>query len=237
MLGGQGAGSGLGRKGRGLCATMFFALCLRQPKKGGKQASASYDSEEEEEGLPMSYDEKRQLSLDINRLPGEKLGRVVHIIQSREPSLRDSNPDEIEIDFETLKPTTLRELERYVKSCLQKKQRKPFCKLWGLSTMLTIPALIPASPPPLSCRPRWGKPGSGAGHSPCPLPPCAPRTPVCSAGPIFPAVGQVGSTCLPWLSPGWAGPLGWTHSFKCQLRLPPQAFLGLHLGPRLQVTS
>ncbi|TEA29668.1 hypothetical protein DBR06_SOUSAS510263 [Sousa chinensis] len=97
------------------------------PKKGGKQASASYDSEEEEEGLPMSYDEKRQLSLDINRLPGEKLGRVVHIIQSREPSLRDSNPDEIEIDFETLKPTTLRELERYVKSCLQKKQRKPFC--------------------------------------------------------------------------------------------------------------
>lgn len=98
----------------------------RQLKKGGKQASASYDSEEEEGGLPMSYDEKRQLSLDINRLPGEKLGRVVHIIQSREPSLRDSNPDEIEIDFETLKPTTLRELERYVKSCLQKKQRKPF---------------------------------------------------------------------------------------------------------------
>lgn len=101
----------------------------RQPKKGGKQASATYDSDEEEEGLPMTYDEKRQLSLDINRLPGEKLGRVVHIIQSREPSLRDSNPDEIEIDFETLKPTTLRELERYVKSCLQKKQRKPFCKL------------------------------------------------------------------------------------------------------------
>ncbi|KAM8933817.1 bromodomain-containing protein 3 isoform 2-T2 [Pelodytes ibericus] len=100
----------------------------KPPKKGGKQPStATYDSEEEEEGgLPMTYDEKRQLSLDINRLPGEKLGRVVHIIQSREPSLRDSNPDEIEIDFETLKPTTLRELERYVKSCLQKKQRKPF---------------------------------------------------------------------------------------------------------------
>ncbi|KAK2114952.1 Bromodomain containing protein 3 [Saguinus oedipus] len=98
----------------------------RRLKRGGEQASASYYSEEDEEGLPMSYDEKRQLSLDINRLPAEKLGRVVHIIQSREPSLRDSNPDEIEIDFETLKPTTLRGLERYVKSCLQKKQRKPF---------------------------------------------------------------------------------------------------------------
>jgi len=64
---------------------------------------------------------------------GDKLGRVVHIIQSREPSLRDSNPDEIEIDFETLKPSTLRELESYVASCLRKKPRKPYCMffLWG----------------------------------------------------------------------------------------------------------
>ncbi|KAM4576146.1 bromodomain-containing protein 3b isoform 5-T7 [Odontesthes bonariensis] len=105
----------------------------RQLKKGGKTSgggSANGD-DGEESSLPMSYDEKRQLSLDINRLPGEKLGRVVHIIQSREPSLRDSNPDEIEIDFETLKPSTLRELERYVKSCLQKKQRKLLQKAAG----------------------------------------------------------------------------------------------------------
>lgn len=149
---GQGLGGGAQRSGvvragagwgLGCRAVTALAFCLRQPKKGGKQASASYDSEEEEEGLPMSYDEKRQLSLDINRLPGEKLGRVVHIIQSREPSLRDSNPDEIEIDFETLKPTTLRELERYVKSCLQKKQRKPFCKL---------PGKVRSCRPPLSGR-------------------------------------------------------------------------------------
>lgn len=84
----------------------------------------TYESEEEDKCKPMSYEEKRQLSLDINKLPGEKLGRVVHIIQSREPSLKNSNPDEIEIDFETLKPSTLRELERYVTSCLRKK-RKP----------------------------------------------------------------------------------------------------------------
>ncbi|KAG9353864.1 hypothetical protein JZ751_011988 [Albula glossodonta] len=103
-------------------ANSTVTATTRQPKKGGK--GVGYESEEED-SLPMTYDEKRQLSLDINRLPGEKLGRVVHIIQSREPSLRDSNPDEIEIDFETLKPSTLRELERYVKSCLQKKQRKP----------------------------------------------------------------------------------------------------------------
>lgn len=90
--------------------------------------SGGYDSEDEDNARPMSYDEKRQLSLDINKLPGDKLGRVVHIIQSREPSLRDSNPDEIEIDFETLKPSTLRELEAYVAACLTKKTRKPYSK-------------------------------------------------------------------------------------------------------------
>lgn len=66
--------------------------------------------------------------INTNSVIGDKLGRVVHIIQSREPSLRDSNPDEIEIDFETLKPSTLRELESYVASCLRKKPRKPYCK-------------------------------------------------------------------------------------------------------------
>lgn len=84
----------------------------------------AHKSEDEDSAKPMNYDEKRQLSLDINKLPGDKLGRVVHIIQSREPSLRNSNPDEIEIDFETLKASTLRELEKYVVACLRKKTRK-----------------------------------------------------------------------------------------------------------------
>ena len=104
-------------------------------RKGSKKKASSagpagimFDSEDEDNAKPMSYDEKRQLSLDINKLPGDKLGRVVNIIQSREPSLRDSNPDEIEIDFETLKPSTLRELENYVASCLRKKPRKAYRK-------------------------------------------------------------------------------------------------------------
>lgn len=86
----------------------------------------AFDSEDEDNVKPMSYDEKRQLSLDINKLPGDKLARVVHIIQSREPALRDTSPDEIEIDFETLRTSTLRELESYVSSCLHKKPRKPY---------------------------------------------------------------------------------------------------------------
>lgn len=90
----------------------------RQSWKGSK------DWDSDDETLQMTYDEKHQLSLDINRLSGVKLGRVVHIIQTREPSMRDSNPDEIEIDFEILKPSTLRELEQYVRSCLYKKFKK-----------------------------------------------------------------------------------------------------------------
>lgn len=123
-------------------------MSAAQSKGSNKKKSEHFNSEEEDIAKPMTYDEKRQLSLDINMLPGkmklfskemiikfyflfllgDKLGRVVNIIQSRELSLRDSNPDELEIDFETLMPSTLRELEAYVAQCLRKKTRKPYCK-------------------------------------------------------------------------------------------------------------
>lgn len=66
----------------------------------------------------MTYEDKRQLSLHINDLPGDKLGRVVQIIQEREPAHRDSNMDELEIDFELLQPETLLELDRFVQSTI-----------------------------------------------------------------------------------------------------------------------
>ncbi|XP_059416460.1 bromodomain testis-specific protein-like isoform X2 [Carassius carassius] len=90
---------------------------------GGKESRAN-DSEEEMNALPMSYEEKRQLSLDINKLPGDKLGKVVNVIKAREPLLRNTDPEEIEIDFETLKPSTLRALECYVAACLRKKPKE-----------------------------------------------------------------------------------------------------------------
>ena len=95
-------------------------------RSSGKKSSTKIplDTDDETKVTPMTYDEKRQLSLDINKLPGDKLGKVVQIIQQREPALRDSNPDEIEIDFETLKPSTLRALEHFVANSLRKKPRK-----------------------------------------------------------------------------------------------------------------
>ncbi|VDM74613.1 unnamed protein product [Strongylus vulgaris] len=96
-----------------------------------------FDSGDEASHEPMSYDEKRQLSLDINKLPGDKLSMVVSIIESREdlsqfakPSvdswvgLQDISPEEIEIDFETLKAVTLRDLEAFVAAALKRKPRK-----------------------------------------------------------------------------------------------------------------
>uniref|UniRef100_G1N8D0 Bromodomain testis-specific protein n=1 Tax=Meleagris gallopavo TaxID=9103 RepID=G1N8D0_MELGA len=99
-----------------------------QSKKTIRQVLLAHKSEDDDGAKPMTYDEKRQLSLNINKLPGDKLGKVVHIIQSREPSLRNSSPDEIEIDFETLKASTLRELEKYVATCLRKRPRKQHAK-------------------------------------------------------------------------------------------------------------
>lgn len=58
--GGAGAGAGGGAAARG------------SSKKKPSQVM-NFDSEEEDTAKPMSYDEKRQLSLDINKLPGESL--------------------------------------------------------------------------------------------------------------------------------------------------------------------
>jgi hypothetical protein len=91
------------------------------------ESDAEADSSRTPQTKPMSYDEKRALSIAINQLPSDKLGRVVHIIRSREPSFQNSSPDEIEIDFDQLQPITLRELEVYANTVLKKKgQRRAY---------------------------------------------------------------------------------------------------------------
>ncbi|XP_020486216.1 bromodomain-containing protein 3 isoform X2 [Labrus bergylta] len=93
-------------------------------KKNRQVWKSSADWDSDDESLPLTYDEKHQLSLDINRLSGMKLGRVVQIIQSLESSTCETNPEEFEIDFETLKSSTLRQLQQYVKACLSKRFKK-----------------------------------------------------------------------------------------------------------------
>jgi len=70
---------------------------------------------------PLTYEEKTQLSNDINSLPPEKLGHVVKIVQEHMPLTSQNNDDEIEIDIETLDTETLRHLQSYVKTSLKRR--------------------------------------------------------------------------------------------------------------------
>jgi len=87
-----------------------------------------FESVADDQMKPMSFDERSRLCEEFQKLPSDKIVKGVHIIQSREPCLVDSNTDEVEIDFETLQPATLRKVEAYVASCLTKKPRKPYGK-------------------------------------------------------------------------------------------------------------
>ncbi len=59
----SGAGAGAGASGK---------------KKPQAPTAGAFDSEDDDNAKPMSYDEKRQLSLDINKLPGWSPRLVVH---------------------------------------------------------------------------------------------------------------------------------------------------------------
>ena len=54
-----------------MCLLSSVFLSRSNKKKQQQQQTPAFDSEDEDMARPMSYDEKRQLSLDINKLPGE----------------------------------------------------------------------------------------------------------------------------------------------------------------------
>lgn len=61
---------------------------FRTPKKAAAPSVPSvFDFQSEENSKPMTYDEKRQLSVDINNLPSEKLGPVVEVWEKTDVSL------------------------------------------------------------------------------------------------------------------------------------------------------
>ena len=74
---------------------------------------------EKETLIPMTRDEKRKLSNDINKLSSEHLGMVVKIIKQKMPI---GDVDEIVIDIDSLDTSTLRDLEQYVLKMKKKKK-------------------------------------------------------------------------------------------------------------------
>jgi hypothetical protein len=123
-----------------------WAIAQPKPPKANSEPTGSkkmnsvvpspmqFDSENEDNAKSMSYSKIRELTLDIINLPPHELEGVALIILSREPSLSVSNTDSFEVDFLTLNPSILRELELYVASCLSIKPCKPdYEKLPGKS--------------------------------------------------------------------------------------------------------
>ena len=80
---------------------------------------------EKEEAVPMTREEKKRLSNDINNLASEHLTVIVKIIKQKMPSIAEGS-DEIVIDIDALDTTTLRELELYVQKVKKRKgNRRP----------------------------------------------------------------------------------------------------------------
>lgn len=73
------------------------------------------DEPEPENDRPMTVEEKKILSQDINKMSGENLQKIVSIIEASQPLDRQSS--EIEIDLDTLSNETLRKLQECVHQC------------------------------------------------------------------------------------------------------------------------
>ena len=77
------------------------------------------------ENIPMTYGAKRLLILETNGLSGTELHEIVKIVTQRALLKYPNNPgDEVVLDFEKLKPSTLRAMENFVVMTNLKKKGK-----------------------------------------------------------------------------------------------------------------
>ncbi|CAN0471430.1 unnamed protein product, partial [Ectocarpus sp. 8 AP-2014] len=67
---------------------------------------------------PLTFDEKKALSVAINNLDQSNLTRVVEIIQARMPL--GSSDEEIELDIDSMDNLTLRDLQGFIKDVSDK---------------------------------------------------------------------------------------------------------------------
>lgn len=93
----------------------------------------------------LSFEEKRQLSFDINYLPPDELTGVVEIIQESMPTLRNSSSEEIELDIDTLNVKTLRRLQSYV-IAFKTRQSKNAAPLTSMQQSSSLTSVVPPQP-------------------------------------------------------------------------------------------
>ena len=94
-------------------------------QKSQKPAGGSQKKKASASSTKMSFEEKKNLSLNINKLPVEAMPKVLEIIKRRRSHVVGQDEDEVEIDIDLLDNATLRELDKFVQSRLKPKQAKP----------------------------------------------------------------------------------------------------------------
>ena len=107
-------------------------------KKNVKNVNEEDEEEEDEEfvtspsPIPFNHedmDDLQTLKTDLENLDAKDLKNVLRILRQTEPSIKCDNDENIEIDFEVLRPETLIALRKFVSSCmLNNTPKKNKCK-------------------------------------------------------------------------------------------------------------
>ncbi|KAG0353475.1 hypothetical protein BG005_007238, partial [Podila minutissima] len=103
----------------------------KKKHKRSRQVISSSEDEDDmdvvrvKEKAPLiTLDQQKELSNTINNFTGQELADVIQIIHDSMPHLKNGGQDEIELDMDSLDPTTLYRLHEYV-SQNRVKPRKP----------------------------------------------------------------------------------------------------------------
>lgn len=96
---------------------------LEQTSRSIMLAGTSKSDDEEESFRTLSPEEKRKLNHDINRLPQKMLGQLIEKIATSE-GVDVADRSEFVIDYEKMKPMTLRKVAQFVAGCVKRLPRQ-----------------------------------------------------------------------------------------------------------------
>jgi bromodomain-containing factor 1 len=135
-MGMSAGGSSSGAPARKATAPRKKSTALGSVSGAGASVSGGPSAWDELMVKPMSFDEKRELSEDVGKMPPERLVRVLEIIQECMPNLRGSSPDSevIELDIEALDVRTLRTLQAFIWECLYPERKRKLMSTAGGSS-------------------------------------------------------------------------------------------------------
>ncbi|CAK9192777.1 unnamed protein product [Sphagnum troendelagicum] len=103
--------------------TQIQSLAKSRPSPAVRSSAQAKPRPDDVEKRPMTFEEKRKLSINLESLPGDKLERIVQIIKKRNPEV-GQNEDEIEVDIDSFDNDTLWELDRFITNCMKSRGKK-----------------------------------------------------------------------------------------------------------------